>query len=139
MDIIFRTCTNLDKAAGITFENMRPYYQEFAPDWDKSKVLAVTSTLDNYDIVLDNEVVGVMRLQFNEQYFLRDLQIAEGYKNCGIGKLALDEAKRLAKLAQGTLLQLRVLKVSPAIALYERNGFIAESEDERFINMVVKL
>jgi GNAT superfamily N-acetyltransferase len=80
-----------------------------------------------------------MRLQFNEQYFLRDLQIAEGYKNCGIGKLALDEAKRLAKLAQGTLLQLRVLKVSPAIALYERNGFIAESEDERFINMVVKL
>ena len=139
MNITFRTCENLSEAASITFENMKPYYQRFASDWDESKVFEVTSTLDNYDILLDNEVVGVMRLQFDEQYFLRDLQIVDGYKNRGLGKAALDEAKRLAKLARGTMLELRVFKGSPAIALYKRNGFMVNSEEERFINMRAKI
>jgi GNAT superfamily N-acetyltransferase len=140
MKIKFRTSKNLEHVAGITFENMKPYYQKFAPDWDKSKVLEVTANLNNYDILCDEKVVGVMRLQFDKkQYFLRDLQILDEYKNQGLGKFALDEAKRLTKSAKGNMLQLRVLKVSPAIRLYERNGFTIQDEDERFFNMAVEV
>jgi hypothetical protein len=90
MKIWFRISENLDHAAGITFANMRPYYQKFAPDWDKSKVLEVTANLNNYDILCDERVVGAMRLQFDEkQYFLRDLQIVDEHKNRRLGKFAL--------------------------------------------------
>ena len=140
MQITFRRTDNLDKAADITFENMRPYYQRFSPDWDVSMVLAATVSLDNYDILCEGGVAGVMRLQFDDnRYFLRDLQVIDSYKNRGLGKTAIDEAKRLTKAANGCLLELRVLKVSPALRLYKRNGFIIQSEDERFFNMAVKV
>jgi ribosomal protein S18 acetylase RimI-like enzyme len=37
------------------------------------------------------------------------------------------------------MLELRVFKGSPAIALYKRNGFMVNSEEERFINMRAKI
>ena len=34
---------------------------------------------------------------------------------------------------------LRVFKISPAVALYQRDGFVIKSEDDRFFNMVKDL
>ncbi|GAB55322.1 GCN5-related N-acetyltransferase [Glaciecola punicea ACAM 611] len=140
MSISFKRSIDLQKAAQFTFDNMYQYYQRLAPDWDVAKVLQATEDLENYDILYNHEVVGVLRLQFEGQYcYLRDLQVVPTLQNKGIGKAALNEAKRRTLNANLTTLTLRVLKISPALTLYERNGFVIQAEDERFFNMAAEL
>ena len=140
VNITFIRSENLQRAANFTFENMHVYYEQFAPDWDATKVLEVTSNLDNFDILFQGEVVGVMRLEFEDECcVLRDLQVIQDFQSKGIGKKALVEAKRLATRANLSSLKLRVLKISPAIKLYERNGFVLQSEDERFFYMAAEV
>ncbi|GAC24355.1 GCN5-related N-acetyltransferase [Paraglaciecola mesophila KMM 241] len=140
MSITFVATENLHRAARFTYENMRVYYKQFAPDWDVAKVLEVTQELDNLDIVFQQEVVGVMRLATGDEgYILRDLQVLPTFQNRGIGKAAVKEAKRRAANANVNTLTLRVLKISPAITLYARNGFTIHSEDERFYHMAATI
>lgn len=140
MNITFTHSTNLKRAANFTFENMRVYYEKFAPDWDAAKVYEATLELENYDIVCGQEVVGVMRLQFEEDCcVLRDLQVIPTAQNKGIGRIALEDAKNRTSNANFKKLTLRVFKISPAVNLYKKNGFVIESEDERFFNMSVKV
>lgn len=48
LEIRSRDTENLKKAADITFENMKPYYQKFAPYWGIiDKILEVTKNLEN--------------------------------------------------------------------------------------------
>lgn len=139
-NIKFLRSKDLERAASFTFENMRVYYEQFAPDWNASKVLEVTSSLENYDILYQKEVVGVMRLQFESEYcILRDLQVVATAQNKGIGYAALQEAKKRTLQANLNKLTLRVFKVSPAVNLYKRNGFTIQSEDDRFYNMEVSV
>ncbi|GFD94750.1 hypothetical protein KUL156_37000 [Alteromonas sp. KUL156] len=136
MKIAFVPSTNLQRAAAFTFENMRDYYAHFAPDWDEAKVLAVTVNLMNYDILLGDDTVGVIRLQFEENNcILRDLQVIPSAQNKGIGRAAIKETERLALEAKASSLTLRVFKISPAVSLYKSAGFVIESEDDRFFNM----
>ena len=96
MKITFVTSTNLPRAAEFTFNNMRDYYAQFAPDWDAEKVLGVTAELINYDIQVDSETVGVMRLQYDgNTCILRDLQVIPSAQNKGIGSAAIEKAERL--------------------------------------------
>jgi len=140
MKITFVTSTNLPRAAEFTFNNMRDYYAQFAPDWDAEKVLGVTAELINYDIQVDSETVGVMRLQYDgNTCILRDLQVIPNSQNKGIGSAAIEEAERLALEANTNSLDLRVFKVSPAVSLYKKAGFIIKSEDDRFFNMTKPL
>lgn len=140
VDITFVRSTNLKRAASFTFDNMRVYYEQFAPDWDLSKVYDATVGLENYDIIFRKQVVGVMRLQFDDECcVLRDLQIVDSAKNKGIGQAALQEAKERTLSANLNSLTLRVFKISPAVSLYERNGFVIQSEDERFFNMAAEV
>ncbi|WP_299568838.1 GNAT family N-acetyltransferase [uncultured Shewanella sp.] len=140
MDIIFCPTDSIQKAALFTFENMRQYYQKIAPEWNTSKIVEVTKALESFDIKLGDEVIGVMRLEYKDTFcYLRDLQISANHQNKGFGKVALNEAKRKTLSANFNTLKLRVLKVSPAISLYERNGFVVESEDNRFLNMLVRV
>ena len=136
----FIPSTNLPKAAEFTFNNMRDYYAQFAPDWDAEKVLGITAELINYDIQVDSETVGVMRLQYDgNTCMLRDLQFIPSAQNKGIGSAAIEEAERLALGANTNSLDLRVFKVSPAVSLYKKVGFIIKSEDDRFFNMTKHL
>jgi GNAT superfamily N-acetyltransferase len=140
MKITFVPSSDLGRAANFTFENMRGYYAQFAPDWNAEKVLEVTKALVNYDIQLDNQTVGVMRLQFEDNtYVLRDLQVIPSAQNRGIGSAAIKEAEKLAVAARVNSLTLRVFKISPAVSLYNKVGFVVSSEDERFYNMVKPL
>ena len=140
MTIAFVPSTELQRAAEFTFENMRVYYAQYAPEWDVEKVLSATSKLINLDILFDEKVVGVMRLEYeDDNCVLRDLQIIPNEQNKGIGFTALQEAKRLALNANKNTLSLRVFKISPAVALYQRDGFVIKSEDDRFFNMVKDL
>ena len=140
MVIKFSRSKNLKRAASFTFENMRVYYEQFAPDWNLSKVLEVTSELENFDIIYQQQVVGVMRLQFeNECCVLRDLQIVPTAQNKGIGMASLQEAKKRTLDSNLNKITLRVFKISPAVKFYIRNGFITQSEDERFFNMAAEV
>lgn len=140
MKITFFQTTNLQRAAEFTFANMQEYYAKFAPDWNAEKVLEVTAELVNYDIQLDNQTVGVMRLQFEDNTcVLRDLQVIPSAQNKGIGSEAIKEAEKLALAAEVNSLTLRVFKISPAVSLYNKVGFVISSEDDRFYNMVKPL
>ncbi|WP_394223141.1 GNAT family N-acetyltransferase [Alteromonas gracilis] len=140
MQITLIPTTDLPRAAQLTFDNMKVYYAQYAPDWDANKVLEATSSLENFDIVVQQEVVGVMRLQYEaESCIVRDLQVMSNAQNKGIGRAALQEAKRLALNAELNALSLRVFKISPAVNLYLSDGFIVQSEDDRFFNMVKTL
>lgn len=140
MNISIKPCENLECAADITFDNMRIYYEKYAPQWTVKKVLEVTETLDNYDIVYNDNVVGVMRLDFEQNHcILRDLQVLPVMQNKGIGKTLINKAKELAVEKGYASLTLRVFKISPAAKLYLRNGFLIQSEDDRFYSMLAKL
>ena len=140
MNSRFVPTTNLQRAAEFTFANMRDYYARFAPDWDESKVLSVTANLINYDIQIDGDTVGVMRLEYEgNNCILRDLQVVPSAQNKGIGSAAIKEGERLALEVNSNSLTLRVFKISPAVSLYKRAGFIVQSEDDRFFNMVKPL
>ncbi|MEH8016747.1 GNAT family N-acetyltransferase [Rheinheimera muenzenbergensis] len=134
--VTFRPAEDLAKAAHFTLSNMRPYYQQYSVDWDQTQIEKMTQGLVNLDILLQGMLVGVMRLSFDSaECWLRDLQVAPGYQNQGIGAIALAEAERCAKERCCQNLKLRVFKNSPAVHLYQRQGFGLTSEDERFYYM----
>jgi ribosomal protein S18 acetylase RimI-like enzyme len=154
VNIKFKPSQHLFTAAQFTFDNMKSYYERYSVDWDVQQIADKTIGLQNFDIVVDDthhkdalnkeRIVGVFRLQYLEDYcFLRDVQIQSSFQNRGIGQKVLDEAKRLALQSNlgtnlGTI-KLKVFKISPAVALYKRNGFEVESEDDRFFHMVAKV
>lgn len=140
MKIRFRRSKNLSDAAFITFSNMRSYYERYNVEWDAQQIEDQTRDLENYDILLGEEIAGVFRLQYHHECcYLRDVQVKSAFQNQGVGKFVLEEAKRLTKAAKLQTLKLRVFKISPAVELYKRNGFVEESNDERFFNLVADL
>ena len=134
--VTFRPTNDLARAANFTLSNMRPYYEQHSVDWDEAKIEKMTRELVNFDILLEEKLVGVIRLSFDiEECWLRDLQVDQSYQNRGIGSIALAEAERLAKEHCSHILKLRVFKNSPAVHLYKRQGFGLTSEDDRFYYM----
>lgn len=136
MDIAFRSSENLREAAKLTFDNMRSYYEQYGVTWDSNIIEDKTVGLENYDIIADGVMVGVFRLQYeNDSCYLRDVQIKPSHQNLGIGQMVLNEVKRRAREAKLNTVQLRVFKISPAVELYKRNGFELKDEDDRFFNL----
>ena len=138
--ISYQPAKDLTKAAQITYSNMLSYYEHYSVDWEQSKILEQTLDLDNWDILYDGEVVGIIRLAFDgEGCYIRDLQVSEMFQNKGIGAQALLESKQLAIKSGVRTLRLRVFKISPAFHLYKRDGFTISHEDERFYYMEQKI
>ncbi|MCH8492163.1 MAG: GNAT family N-acetyltransferase [Idiomarina sp.] len=131
-----RPAKDLARAASFTLTNMRPYYEQYSVDWDEAQIENMTKELANFDILFEGQLVGVIRLSFdNEECYLRDLQVVQSYQNRGIGSFALAEAERLTKEHGFSTLKLRVFKNSPAVHLYKRKGFGIINEDERLYYM----
>jgi GNAT superfamily N-acetyltransferase len=138
--ISLQSCSDLAAAAVLTLSNMQDYYQQYGVDWDAKQIEILTRDLMNLDILADDEVVGVMRLCFDEtSCTVRDLQVIPLHQSRGIGTQALDQAKLLAQAKGLKRLQLRVFSVSPAVKLYQRYGFTINNQDERFYYMVLWL
>ena len=134
--ISYRRSKDLSKSAEITYNNMRSYYEYYSVDWEIPQILAQISEIENWDILSSGNVVGALRLSFNnEECYLRDLQVGELFQNDGIGAKALMESNRLASELGVNKIKLKVFKISPAHKLYSRNGFRVISEDERFYYM----
>ncbi len=134
--VSYQQTKDLSASAKITHVNMRLYYEHYSVDWDCSKIEEQIQDLANFDILLNDEVVGAIRLAFdNDGCYVRDLQVGEKYRNKGIGALALSECERLAIESGANRLKLRVFKISPAFHLYERVGFVVDNADDRFYSM----
>ena len=134
--ITFRLAEDLTSAAELTLTNMRSYYELYSVEWSSSDIERMTKDLSNWEILLHDEPVGIMRLSFeNEVCQVRDLQVSMRYQNQGIGSRALAEAERFAMESGARILKLRVFKCSPAVDLYRRSGFGIQSEDDRFFYM----
>ncbi|MCG9555647.1 GNAT family N-acetyltransferase [Vibrio sp. Isolate31] len=134
--VSYQKTEDLAFSAEITYVNMRSYYEHYSVDWDCSKIEDQIQDLANFDILVNGEVVGAIRLTFdNEGCYVRDLQVSERYQNKGIGALALSECERLAIESGANRLKLRVFKISPAFHLYERVGFVIDNADDRFYSM----
>ncbi|ENX6458297.1 GNAT family N-acetyltransferase, partial [Vibrio vulnificus] len=134
--VSYQQTEDLSASAKITYVNMRSYYEHYSVDWDCSKIEEQIHDLTNFDILFNGEVVGAIRLAFdNYGCYVRDLQVSEKYQNKGIGALALSECERLAIESGANRLRLRVFKISPAFHLYERVGFVVDSSDDRFYSM----
>lgn len=138
--IAYQRCTDLAASAKLTYDNMRVYYEHFAPEWDEAKVYEQISNLENWDILNNGEVVGALRVEFDAQScLLRDLQVRQQAQNKGLGAKAIEYADTLAEQNGATSLALRVLKISPAYRLYERVGFNTINDDQRFYYMERKV
>ena len=127
---------DLDSSAQLTLANMQVYYDMYDVDWGISDVRIAISNLNNYDVVLDGEVIGAIRLAYDaDRCHLRDIQIKAVHQSKGYGALVIAKVVELAKEKQLSYVDLRVFKRSPAYRLYDRLGFVVESEDDKFYQM----
>ncbi|HFQ5326660.1 TPA: GNAT family N-acetyltransferase [Vibrio vulnificus] len=134
--VSYRQAENLAASAKITYLNMRSYYDHYSVNWDRRKIEEQIRDLINIDILLNSDVVGAIRLAFDDDgCYVRDLQVSEEFQSKGIGALALAECERLALESGANKLRLRVFKISPAFHLYERSGFVVDGFDDRFYSM----
>lgn len=134
--ISYQQTKDLSASAKMTFLNMRSYYEQYSVEWDCFKIEEQIRDLTNFDILLNGEIVGAIRLVFDDNScYIRDLQVSEQHQGKGIGALAFAECERLAVESGVNRLKLRVFKISPAYRLYERVGFVVVSADDRFYNM----
>lgn len=140
MELSFKRSASLKDSAKFTYDNMRNYYERYSVDWDVHTIATTTESLDNFDIFIDGNIAGVFRLQFEGVHcFLRDLQIHSSFQKRGVGTAVLNEVKQRTRKSGLNTLKLRVFKISPAVSLYKRNGFVITDEDDRFFNMQAAL
>ena len=136
MNMCYQPTADLMASALLTYTNMREYYEQYGVDWQQHKIYEQIVNLENWDIVVNGDVVGVMRLAFDDKgCYIRDLQVDAAFQNMGIGAAVIDEGARLAVLQGAMQLRLRVFKISPAHKLYTRSGFSIDKEDDRFYYM----
>ncbi len=127
---------DINRSAKLTFTNMKPYYDLNNVDWDLNDVSNAITELTNYDIYVDDKLVGALRLSFNDNRCqLRDIQVKADLQSKGLGAKTIAKTIELAKDQDAQFIDLKVFKNSPAHRLYSRLGFITEQSDERFYHM----
>ena len=131
---------DLKAAAQFTFNNMKPYYEMYAVDWDVKDVYQATKNLKNFDIMCKGQLIGVVRLSFEEgRCQLRDIQIAATYQNKGYGAHIIAKVVDIARQQSVKFIDLKVFQLSPAFKLYSRIGFAVDRIDDRFYYMSLRV
>ena len=111
-------------------ESMSTYFDENNITWDYEKRLSIYLDLELYEVT-DKEFIGYVAFRETvDEFFLADIQIFEEFRNKGYGTKILDKAKQIAKDLGHKQIMLKAFKASPAIRLYERNGFSKIAEEE---------
>ncbi|GAM70699.1 acetyltransferase [Vibrio sp. JCM 19236] len=101
---------------------MQTYYEHYGVNWESSKIEEQIQGLQNWDILVNGEVAGATRLQFDaEGCYLRDLQVSAELQGQGIGREALAKVEELALQSGADFVRLRVFKISQRISsIYEQ-------------------
>ena len=120
--------------------NMSMYLAARGVAWESSRFLSSWAEFENLMILLDSQVVGLLRLLPEQGVLgLRDLQIVQGHQGQGIGSWAVRQAQAIAADRGFSRLQLRVYEENPAAALYARLGFKEESVVDGTVYMAWQL
>ena len=136
----FVATEDLKTAAQFTFNNMKPYYEMYAVDWDVEDVYQATKNLKNFDILCKEQHIGVVSLSFEEgRCQLRDIQIAATYQNKGYGAHVIAKVVDIARQHSVKFIDLKVFQRSPAFKLYSRIGFAVDRKDDRFYYMSLQV
>ena len=127
---------DLKAAAQFTFNNMKPYYEMYAVDWDVENIYQATKNLKNFDILCKSQLIGVVRLSFEEgRCQLRDIQIETAYQNKGYGAHVIAKVVDIARQQGVKFIDLKVFQLSPAFKLYSRFRLAAARKGDRFYYM----
>lgn len=142
MKLSLRLAENQDVVfcEALTRSNMSGYLAARGVPWDESRYRASWVEFENWMIVADSQVVGLLRLAREQDALgLRDLQIVPARQGQGVGAWAVQQAQSIAARRGLHRLQLRVYEESPAKALYVRLGFKAESVEGSKLHMALDL
>ena len=140
MSLQLSACEDLKASAQLTLDNMQTYYDIYNVDWGIQEISSAIAELVNYDITHDGQVIGALRLSFEDnECQLRDIQIAEPHKGKGFGGKVIAMVRDLAAKKGLNRIVLKVFQRSPAAHLYLRHGFIRMGEDDRFLYMSAKV
>jgi len=131
---------DLQYSAQLTLANMQEYYDMYNVDWGLTEILNAIDGLDNYDIVAAGQIIGAVRLSYDDGCCqLRDIQLIGNYKNLGLGASIVDQLVKLSRDRGCISIELKVFKRSPAYRLYQRKNFIVTKQDDRFYYMSLNL
>lgn len=120
--ISYQPTTDFKASSQITYNNMQTYYENYRVNWERSKIEEQIQGLQNWDVLVNGEVAGAIRLQFDaEGCYLRDLQVSAELQGQGIGREALAKVEELALQSGADFVRLRVFKISQRISsIYEQ-------------------
>ena len=120
------------------FDGYRIFYKQ-ASDYVNAKTF-LTERIQNKQSVIyiafdEEHAVGFTQLyplfssvSMQPMYLLNDLYIEDNYRNQGIGKLLIDEAKVLCQELNYKGLAIQTASDNPAQQLYERLGFVKDPD-----------
>ncbi|MDH2374679.1 GNAT family N-acetyltransferase [Cobetia sp. 3AK] len=111
--------------------NMLATYKRHGFHWDAEQFEEKWQDNKNFAVRLNGEWIGFISLKsLNDMVYLRDLQLVAQWQGRGIGSTCLSWLIDCLSKRQphDTLLRLRAFSDSPAIALYERHGFLRLEE-----------
>jgi ribosomal protein S18 acetylase RimI-like enzyme len=133
--ITLRSATTADLAfaAQIYVETMR-YITDLLPDFDEARHMARFAErflpAEVRIIVQGRKEVGWMQVgETIDEIFLKQLFLAPPHQRQGIGSQLLAELIERARRA-GKPVRLGVVKINPAVRLYQRHGFTITSQDD---------
>ncbi len=131
-------------ALNLTKTNMMSYCEKHGLSFREDLFLQNWDNADNFGIryLPDDCVVGFMRMMWSAEStecYLKDLQIEPEFRNQGIGTACLQQVKTIAIDAGASVIRLRVFIDNPAIALYQRFGFVESDRKDGLIEMTMQL
>ncbi|WP_136067553.1 GNAT family N-acetyltransferase [Modicisalibacter radicis] len=127
---------DVDAAERLVFDNMHPYLRDAGIAWESARFRQGFATADNYRLIAGAQTVGLLSLTYAADHaYVRELQLIPTYRRRGIGSWLLREVERFARQRGLSRIRLRVLKTSPAEALYRRLGFRVVIEERATLGM----
>jgi len=120
------------------FDGYRMFYKQTS-DYTNAKTFLTERIRNNQSVIYiaydEEHAIGFTQLyplfssvSMQPMYLLNDLFIEDNYRNQGIGKLLIDEAKKLCQNLNYKGLAIQTASDNPAQHLYERLGFIKDPD-----------
>lgn len=134
----FRPALDADVAfcESLSRSNMASYHSARGVAWDARRFIASWGLFENFMILADEQVAGVLRLlAVDGALEIRDLQLLPSHRNQGIGSWAITQAMSEAAARGIGVLRLRVFAENPAMRLYARLGFKVDAIDDGKVHM----
>ena len=136
MEVVLKPALDWEFAESLTKANMAEYYQRYDISWDTEIFADSWKNLDNFEVHVNGERVGVIRFSYTETTtHLRDFQLVKSVQGMGIGTTCLTLVKRHAIQHRSVEVVLRVFPESPAVGLYKRAGFLESGACGNVIEM----